>query len=63
MEPGDNRRTEVGSSSSFMNRISRIALLLILLILLGGFVAFANWDIPPPAVAIEKVLPDERFPQ
>ncbi len=50
-------------SSSFMNRISRIALLLILLILLGGFVAFANWDIPSPAVAIEKVLPDERFPK
>ena len=46
-----------------MNRISRIALLLILLILLGGFVAFANWDIPLPAVAIEKVLPDERFPK
>jgi len=45
-----------------MNRISRGILLLILLAVLGGFMAFANWDIPPPAVAVEKVLPDARFP-
>jgi len=50
-------------SSSFMNRVSRFALLLILLVIFSGFVAFANWDIPSPAVAIEKVLLDERFPK
>jgi len=50
-------------NASFMNRISRIVLLLILLVLAGGFVAFASWDIPPPATAVDKVLPDARFPK
>ena len=31
--------------------------------LVGGAVFLATWDIPPPVVKTEKVIPDERFPR
>lgn len=49
--------------SSVLNRSARVVLLLLALVVLGGFVVLANWDIPPPAAAVEKVLPDDRLPK
>jgi len=28
-----------------------------------GVVFLATWDIPPPSAAVEKVVPDDRFPR
>ena len=46
-----------------MKGISRIVLLVVLAVLIGGGVFLATWDIPAPVATIEKVIPDERFPR
>lgn len=46
-----------------MSLASKLTLLLILVILVGGAVFLATWDIPAPTQQVEKVLPDERFPR
>ena len=46
-----------------MKNVSRIVLLLLLALLVGGAVFLVTWDIPPPVVKTEKVIPDERFPR
>ena len=46
-----------------MNTVSRILLLLLLTLIVGGAVFLAMWDIPPPVAKTEKVIPDERFPR
>ena len=38
-------------------------IIIVVLLAIGGALAFlVTWDIPPPTGAIEKVLPNERFP-
>ena len=46
-----------------MKNVSRIVVLLLLTLLVGGAVFLATWDIPPPVANTEKVIPDERFPR
>jgi hypothetical protein len=46
-----------------MSLASKLTLLLILVLLVGGAVFLATWDIPAPTQQVEKVLPDERFPR
>jgi hypothetical protein len=46
-----------------MKGFSRIVLLVVLAVLVGGGVFLATWDIPAPVATIEKVIPDERFPR
>lgn len=46
-----------------MSLASKLTLLLIVVILVGGSVFLATWDIPAPTQQVEKVLPDERFPR
>ena len=46
-----------------MQKISKIVLLVILIVLAAGAVFLATWDIPAPVATIEKVIPDERFPR
>lgn len=46
-----------------MSLASKLTLLLIVLILAGGAVFLATWDIPAPTQQVEKVLPDNRFPR
>lgn len=46
-----------------MKNVSRIVLLLLLALLVGGAVFLAMWDIPSPVAKTEKVIPDERFPR
>ncbi len=45
-----------------MQKISKIVLFVILIVLAAGAVFLATWDIPAPVATIEKVIPDERFP-
>jgi hypothetical protein len=45
-----------------MNRTVLTALF-ILLLLVGGGVFLAAWDIPAPSAKVEKVLPNDRFPR
>lgn len=35
---------------------------LIVVVLVGGAVFLATWEIPPPHQQVEKVIPDDRFP-
>lgn len=46
-----------------MKNLSRLIFLIVVLIIVGGGVFLATWDIPAPSRTIEKELPDERFPK
>jgi hypothetical protein len=46
-----------------MKGLSRLVLLLVLLVLVGGGVFLATWDIPAPSKTVEKRIPDARFPK
>ena len=46
-----------------MKSISRIILLIVALIIVGGGIFLATWDIPAPVTSTEKVLPNDRFPR
>ncbi len=39
----------------------KILIIFIFVVVVGGAVFLANWDIPAPLQSIEKVLPDDRF--
>lgn len=41
----------------------KILIALSLVVLVGGAVFLATWDIPAPDQQIEKVIPDDRFPR
>ncbi len=40
----------------------RVIAIVVVLAIGGGLAFLVTWDIPPPTGEIEKVLPDERFP-
>jgi len=46
-----------------MKNLSRVILLLVLLILVGGGVFLASWDIPAPSKQVEKRIPDANLPK
>jgi hypothetical protein len=46
-----------------MSRLALFASLLVVVVLVGGAIFFATWDIPPPSAKVEKVLPNDRFPR
>ena len=41
----------------------KIVVALFVVVLVGGAVFLATWDIPAPNQEIEKVIPDDRFPR
>lgn len=43
-----------------MNLISRIVLVVLALVLVGGAVFLSNWDIPAPSAPVEKTIPNDR---
>jgi hypothetical protein len=45
-----------------MNTLLRIGLVALLLLIVGGGVYLATWDIPAPKNHVEKIIPDDRFP-
>jgi hypothetical protein len=43
--------------------LGRLLALALLVLVLGGVVFLATWDIPPPTATVETVIPDERLPR
>lgn len=46
-----------------MRSLSKIVLFFLVIMIVGGAVFLATWDIPAPIAKIEKVIPDDRFPR
>jgi len=46
-----------------MSTIGRILLVTLLVVLLGGMVFMATWEIPPPTKRVERVIPNGQFPR
>ena len=46
-----------------MSHLLRILLIVLSLVIVGGLVFLAMWDIPAPTARVEKVIPDERLPK
>ncbi len=46
-----------------MNKYMLIGLAALLIILVGGFLGLALWDIPAPSDTVEVELDDSRFPR
>jgi hypothetical protein len=49
--------------STEMGKLVLIALAVIVVLLVGGGVFLAAWDIPAPSTPVEKVIPDAKFPK
>jgi len=43
--------------------LGRLLALALIVLVLGGVVFLATWDIPPPTATVETVIPDERLPR
>ena len=46
-----------------MSHLLKVLLIVLALVIVGGLVFLAMWDIPAPTARIEKVIPDERLPK
>lgn len=46
-----------------MKNFSRLVVLAVAVLVVGGAVFLATWDIPAPTAAVEKVIPNDRFPR
>ena len=46
-----------------MSRASKAILLLFVILLAAGTVFVLTYEIPRPSSAVEKVIPNERFPR
>ncbi len=46
-----------------MTKLSYLMIVTVLLMLVGGVVFLATWEIPAPSAVVEKVIPDDRFPR
>jgi len=44
-----------------MGMLTRVLVILVLAVIVGGGVFLATWDMPPPSAKVEKVIPNERF--
>jgi hypothetical protein len=55
--------TGAGNASRGMTRVTLVLVLVVLLAVAGGCLFLATWHLNVPRVAVEKVLPDARFPR
>ncbi len=44
-----------------MRMLVRLILLFVVVLVAGGAVFLANWEIPAPVERIEKIIPNDRF--
>ena len=44
-----------------MKFVTRLLIAVVLVLLVGGTIALATWDMPAPVAVRERVVPDERF--
>ena len=45
------------------DKVLKFIMALIVVVLVGGAVFLATWEIPAPNQQVEKVIPDDRFPR
>jgi hypothetical protein len=45
---------------AIMKMVSRIIIAVVALLVVGGAVFLASWDIPAPAAPVVKVIPNDR---
>ena len=46
-----------------MKKLASIIIIGALLVLVGGGLFLATWEIPVPATEIERTIPNDRFPR
>jgi hypothetical protein len=46
-----------------MRKLAFVIIAAALLILVGGAVFLAAWEIPAPSSMVERAIPDDRFPR
>jgi hypothetical protein len=46
-----------------MRKLAFVIIAAALLVLVGGAVFLAAWKIPAPSSAVERAIPDDRFPR
>ncbi|HJO71881.1 MAG: hypothetical protein QF450_11020 [Rhodospirillales bacterium] len=46
-----------------MRNVPRLILFTVLVLIVGGVIFLATWDIPAPVATMEKIIPDDRFPR
>ena len=46
-----------------MSRLLGALIVLALIVVAGGSVFLATWEIPAPSNTVERVIPDDRFPR
>jgi len=46
-----------------MKNLASFVIVGALIVLIGGGLFLATWEIPVPATEIERTLPDDRFPR
>ena len=46
-----------------MSTVTRILLVALLVVVLGGVLFLITWDVPPPTSRIERVIPSDSLPQ
>jgi hypothetical protein len=46
-----------------MRHFSRVVVLVVFALVIGGAIFLATWDIPAPTATVEKVIPNDRFPR
>lgn len=56
LQPSGNRYRKMG-------RLWLVIFVLLVLLIGGGAVFLLFWDIPAPSQKVEKVLPDDAFPE
>ena len=44
-----------------MSKLARVILLLLVLVIVGGGIFLATWNIPAPSAPVEKVIPNDRL--
>jgi hypothetical protein len=44
-------------------KISFVIIVIAVLVIAGGAVFLATWNIPPPTKPVEKVIPDAKLPR
>lgn len=52
-----------GFAVGTMSTLSRVLLVVLLVLVLGGVIFLITWDIPPPTAEIERVIPDDKLPR
>ncbi|HAT34540.1 MAG TPA: hypothetical protein DCS82_02400 [Rhodospirillaceae bacterium] len=60
--PGHDKFNQLDSDAYIiMARITKLILILLFMIVLGGGFFLATWEFPPPSKPVEKVIDDKRF--